>query len=239
MSLLTLLTDPSEGAAVLCGLPNPTTIVGSSDPNVPILLRLANQEGKELSRRHDWQVLLVDYTVPALGAELQTALPSDFDRFTADVEIWNRSTNQRYVGPTDAKTWGRIQGLGITSGAPGWWRLLGNALYITPAPTAGDTLAFPYQSKYWVDPVSGSNKEAFTLDTDVSLIPERLLTLGIIWRWRSNKGFDYAEAMSTYEREVERATSRDRGLKVLRPGYGRGDPITDTNWSWPGTITQV
>lgn len=236
-TLLEIITDPSEGAAVLCGLPNPTTIVGSSDPNVPILLRLANQEGKELARRHDWQALLVDYTVPSLGAELQTALPSDFDRFTADAEIWNRSSTQKYSFPTDAKTWGRVKAYSVTSGSPGWARLLGNALYITPAPTAAQTLAFPYQSKNWVDPVSGTNKEAFTVDTDVPLIPARLITLGIIWRWRSNKGFDYAEALSTYEREVERATSRDRGLKVLRPGAPRFDPVMAAEWSWWGTIT--
>ena len=62
MSLLTILTDTEEGAAVLCGLPNPSSIVGSTDPNAPLLLRLANQEGRELSRRHDWQALMTDYT---------------------------------------------------------------------------------------------------------------------------------------------------------------------------------
>lgn len=231
-TLLQIITDPSEGAAVLCGLPNPTTIIGSTEPNVPLLLRLANQEGKALARRHDWQALLTDYTVSSLGAELQTALPSDFDRFTGDAEIWNRSTNQKYSFPTDAKTWGRIKGLGVTSGSPGWARLLGGALYITPAPTAAQTLAFPYQSKNWI-----SGKEAFTVDTDVPLLPARLITLGIIWRWRSSKGFDYAEAMSTYEREVELATSRDRGIKVLRPGAPRFDPVMASEWSWPGTIT--
>jgi len=233
-TLLDIITDPSEGAAVLCGLPNPTTIIGSSDPNVPILLRLANQEGRELARRHDWQALLVDYTVATLGAELQTALPSDFDHLTSDAEIWNRSTNQMYNFPTDAKTWGRVKGFGITSGSPGWARLLGGALYITPAPTAAQTIAFPYQSTEWI-----SGKTAFTADTDVPLIPARLITLGIIWRWRSNKGFDYAEALSTYEREVERATSRDRGLKVLRPGAPKYDPVMNSEWSWPGTVTQV
>lgn len=237
MSLLSIITDPKYGAAVKCGLPIPTTIVGSSDPNVPILLAFANEEGADLAERHDWQALLVDYTVPSLGAELQTAFPSDFARFTADAEIWNRSTTQRYIFPTDTKTWGRVKAYSITSGSPGWARELGGALYITPAPTAAQTLAWPYQTKNWVHPASGSNKDAFTLDTDVALLPERLISLGIIWRWRSNKGFDYAEAMSTYERAVERATSRDRGLKVLRPGAPRFDPVMAAEWSWPGTIT--
>jgi hypothetical protein len=209
MSLLTIITDAEQGAATLCGLPSPTTVIGSTDPNVPLLLRLANQEGRELARRHDWQALTVDYTVTTLAAELQTALPSDYDRLPVmGVELWNRTTGQPYTGPTGLRTWGRIKGLGITSGSPGWWRLLGGALYITPAPTAGQTLAFPYISKNWVS----SSKDHFTLDADTTLIPERLITLGIVWRYKANKGRDYAEDMASYEREVERACSRDRGL---------------------------
>lgn len=232
MSLLTIISNPEYGAAIKCGLPPPTSIAGSSDPNAPILLALANEEGRELARRHDWQGITVDYTVASLAAELQTALPSDYERLLPYPELWNRTSSQKYSGPTDVRTWGQIKGTGVTTGAPGWWRLLGGALYITPAPSAGDTLAFPYVSKNWVLPESGSNKDHFTIDTDTALIPERLIALGIVWRYKMSKGFDYAEHMATYEREVERAASRDRGLGAISPqGSNRG-----VNATWPGTV---
>jgi hypothetical protein len=231
MSLLTIISDPEEGAAVLCGLPSPSAVVGTTDPNVPTLLRLANQEGRELARRHDWQALMVDYTVASLGAELQTALPTDFERLLPNIEIWNRTLGLKYDGPTDPRKWGQIKGLGLTTGQPGWWRLLGNALYITPAPTAGQTLAFPYISKNWAASSGGTPQAKFAADGDVARIPERLITLGIIWRYKSSKGFDYAEAMSTYEREVERACSRDRGTApVILSKPRRDDGLVDATW---------
>ena len=124
MSLLEIISDEDEGAAVLCNLPAPTSIIGSTDPNVPRLIRLANQEGRTLSRRHDWQNLMVDYTVLSLAAELQTALPSNFDRMLPYPQLWNRTLSQMYTGPVGAAFWGEIKGRGITTGAPGWWRLL-------------------------------------------------------------------------------------------------------------------
>ena len=235
MSLLDIISDETEGAAVLCNLPAPTSIIGSTDPNVPRLLRLANQEGRILSRRHDWQNLMVDYTVATLAAELQTALPADYDRLLPYPELWNRSLAQMYRGPTMADTWGQIKGLGVTTGAPGWWRMLGNALYITPAPTAAQTLAFPYISKNWCESSGGTDQAAWAADTDTARIPERLITLGIVWRYKHGKGMDYAEDMSTYEREVELACSRDRGLGIIRPSPGSRDPLADR--SWAGTIT--
>jgi hypothetical protein len=234
MSLLSIVSDTEEGAAVLCNLPAPDSVINSTDPNVPLLLRLANQEGRELARRHDWQALMVDYTVASLGAELQTALPDDYDRLMPYPEIWNRSTGQIYNGPTAHRTWGALKGLGVTAGVPGWWRLLGNALYITPAPTAGQTLAFPYMSKNWCQSSGATPQSKWQADTDTALIPERLFTLGIVWRYKKTKGLDYAEDMSTYEREVERACSRDRGAGVIRPRH-----YTHTDYppySWTGVV---
>lgn len=234
MTLLTVISDPEYGAAVLCGLPNPTTVVGSNDPNAPTLLRLANQEGRTLARRHDWQGLITSYTVPTLAAQLQTALPTDFDHFVPYVELWNRSINQKYKGPTDALNWNRLQSMAITSGQPGWWRMIGNAIYLYPAPTAGQTIAFDYISKKWAQSAGAVNQTAFLADSDIARIPEHLITLGIIWRYASSKGFDYAEDMATYEREVELACSRDRGTQVISVSKSVGEMQFPT---WPGTIT--
>jgi hypothetical protein len=233
MTLQTIISDPEYGAAILCGLSAPTSIVGSTDPNATILLALANQEGRELARRHDWQGITVDYTVTTLGAELQTDLPSDYDRFLPYPELWNRSSSQMYSGPTGVRLWGQIKGTGTTTGSPGWWRLNGDSLYITPAPTAGQTLAFFYISKNWVEAAAGGTKDHFTLDTDTALVPERLISLGIVWRYKQSKGFKYDEDLATYEREVERAASRDRGLGAIIPPVNNRSPVDRT---WSGTV---
>ncbi len=238
MSLLTIVQD----AAVLCNLPAPSSVINSSDPNVPLLLRSANQEGNELSRRHDWAQLLADFTFTSVATEKQTALPVTYDRLASYPELWNRSLGLPYSGPTSPRTWGTIKGLAVTSSSPGWWRLtysntvpFGPTIEITPAPTAGQTLALYFVHKLWCHDTSFGGQDEWLSDTDEAYIPERLIILGIVWRYKKSKGLDYAEDMSTYEREVERACSRDKGAGVIRPrSTTRGDLPP---YSWTGTVT--
>src|SRR5262245_22386185 len=118
MSLLEVISDESFGAAIRCGVSPPSSIVGSSDPNAPLFLALANQVGREIAKRHDWQKLKVDFTFTSLATEAQTALPDAFDRFLPYAELWNRSMSQPYAGPTDDTAWGRIKGMNYTAVAP-------------------------------------------------------------------------------------------------------------------------
>ncbi len=238
MTLLTIVQD----AAVLCNLPAPTSVITSSDPNVPLLLRLANQEGRELARRHDWNVLYSDYFFTSVATEKQTQFPTNYDRLVPYPEVWNRSLGLPYSGPTSPRTWGTIKGLAVTSAQPGWWRIIwsddspyGPTLEITPAPTAGQTIAVPYITNTWCKSAAFDNQESWQSDTDFAVIPERLVTLGIVWRYKKSKGLDYAEDMSTYEREVERACSRDKGAGVIRPRSAVRDDLPP--YSWTGTVT--
>src|SRR4051812_26282661 len=109
MSLLTIVSDPAKGVAPRCGLTAPASLFGSGDPNAPLLIALAQEEGEELARRHDWQALKIDYTVPTVGAETQTPFPADFDRLLPTGEWWNRSVGLKYEGPTSDTDWGRIK----------------------------------------------------------------------------------------------------------------------------------
>ena len=231
MSLLTLLQD----AAVKAGMPRPVSIVGSNDPNAPLLLSLANQEGSELARRHDWQVLIVQHIFTTTASEEQpSALPADYDRLVYGAEVWDRSINQKLTGPTSPAQWMELKsapGAGVT----GWWRMIGGKLNIFPAPAAGKVCALEYVSSNWAQSALSAPQTQFLADGDTAKISERLITLGVAWRWKRAKGFDYAEEMATYERELERAASRDGGIGVLRPTRWRE---SDAGWAtWPGVIT--
>lgn len=233
MSLLTIATN----AARALNISIPTTVIGNTDLNAALLLRLAQEEGEELCRRHDWQALTTEKTFTTLAATLQPALPADFDHMLYDGELWNRTQSLRYVPRTSSRDWQTLQ-VTTASGIIGFWRLWRGGLYIYPAPTAGETAAYEYQSNYFVDiAAGGSPKATWTIDTDVGLIPERLMTLGIIWRWKQIKGMAYAEELATYERELERAAARDRGAGIVQmPNTDAADDYPPTP-GWPGTIT--
>lgn len=234
MSLLSIISGTDYGAAILCGMPAPAAIVTATDPTAKLFLRLAQQEGRELARRHDWQALKVDYTFTSTASEQQPAFPADFDRLVPMGELWDRTANLLYSGPVDDMIWGRLKGLPLNVGMPGYWRLIGGRLHVFPAPPAGHTFALPYISAHWVRPVSGSNQPNFTLDTDSALIPEYLIALGIVWRFKRARGLDYADDLATYEREVEAAAARDRGLGPIVLSKPRRDALPP--YTWPGTI---
>lgn len=231
MTALTIVQD----AAVLLGLPPPAT-VGSTDATARLLFRLANMEGRELMRRHDWQALTVERTFTSVATVEQTgAIPSDYDRLVYTADVWDRSRNLKFAGPTPSRVWQDLQ-TNLTGGIVGWWRLLGGELNIFPAQSAGNTLAFEYISKNWAMSSGGTAKEAFTEDTDTALLREDLIMMGVMWRYgAATKAFDYAENLATYEREVEKATSRDRGTAVIYPPPSESTMPPVPTWS--GTIT--
>jgi hypothetical protein len=233
MSLLSMVQD----SASQLGLRQPAFVVGSTDLTSQILLRFANQAGKELMRYHDWQALIVEVSATTTAAVIQTGLlPSDdYDRMCYNPEVWNRTDNLRYTGPTPQRVWQQLQ-TGVAGGVVGWWRIIGGELNLYPAPEAGKIVAFEYISKRWARSAGGDAQSIFMADTDTTVLDEDLLVLEMVWRFRHSKGFaQYAEDMATCEREKEKAASRDRGTGRIRPESTR-----NTDWppqpSWTGTI---
>ena len=217
------------------GLRQPSAVFGSSDLTTLQLLQLAQRSGRQLAKRHDWQALTVERTFTSLNQVEQTgAIPSDYDRLIYAADVWDRTQNLKFAGPTPSRVWQDLQ-TNLTGGIVGWWRLLGGELHIFPAQDAGNTLAFEYISKNWCESSGGTGQDAFAANTDVARIPEHLIELEIIWRWRKAKELDYAEELATAEREIEKACARDRGTGVIYPPPSESTlPPVPT---WPGTIT--
>lgn len=233
MSLLSICQE----AASQLGLRQPAQIVGSTDLTAQILYRLANQAGKELMRYHDWQKLVTEVTFTSLATQEQTGAidADDFDRMIYNAEVWNRTSNIRFTGPTPQRVWQQLK-LGISGGSSGWWRLIGNELNILPVPAAGFTLAFETISKRWAESSGGTLQSSFLADTDTARVPEDLIVLEIVWRFRHSRGFgQYAEDMATCEREKEKMASRDRGTGRIRPESIEGDDLPPQP-IWTGTL---
>ena len=234
MSLLTIIQDVSNRI----GLPVPSSVVGSSDTQVRQLLGLAQQEGKELSRRGPWQVLTKEKTITATATEEQTgAIPTDFERMIEGT-FWNRSQDRRVVGPLTPQKWQMLQ-TGLYNLMWDAYRIRGNDLLMSPVPVAGDTLAYEYVSKYWLTNAAGdTERAAWVADDDVALLDEELITLGVTWRFMKAKGLDYSEAFASYERMVERKLANDGGMAILDlngdrldGAGGAYDPfISEGNW---------
>lgn len=214
MSLLTTI----QYVCGRTGVPVPATVYGTTDTQVLQMLRLLEEEGNDLAKRGNWEALTNEATHTTTAAEDQgaiTTIATNGFRAIKHDTIWDR-TDILPIPLIGSTAWQRMKAVAST-GPRYRYRLRGGKLLITPTPAASHTLAFEYLSKNWILGVDGTTyKQYFTLDTDTILLPEDLVLLGLRWRWKKEKGFDYAEDFRTYETQVKEALGRDGGKETLR-----------------------
>lgn len=234
MSLLTTV----RAACDRLGIVRPTTVVGSSDQQARQLLGLAQQEVSELGRRHPWQVLIKEKTFTATATETQSgALATDLDRFINGT-FFNRDNHRFVQGPLEAHEWQSYKASTSTVIFDAF-RVRGASLLMAPTPSAGVTYAYEYVSKYWIatsdNPTTGA-QEDWQVDSDIALISEELVTLGVVWRFLKAKGLDYGEAFRTYEAQVMLAMTRDTPRRTVSlakaSDYRRARRPTWPDGSW-------
>lgn len=210
MSLLTLV----QNAAKQLGLTSPASAYNATDQQVIQLVALAQLEGVELSKRHDWTVLTKEKTFTGTAAAAQTgAIPSDFDRFVNET-FFNRTQKKPVDGPLSPQDWQFAQSV-VAQTITESFRKRGTDLLITPTPNGTDTYAYEYISTQWCESSGGTDQSAWAADTDTGILSEDLMTLGVIWRFLRAKGFDYAEALRTFEMRLAHEITKDGGKRAL------------------------
>ena len=211
MSLLTIV----QNVADMVGLPRPTGAFSSTDTTVRQLITLANMEGRQLSRRKQWQELVREATHTTLAAELQGAITDLMPglRYPINDTTWNR-TQQEPLQPLSARQWQAQQAFNV-SGPYSEYRIRQGNLYLLPAPPAGETLAFEYVSNYWCESSGGTGQSAWAADTDVGALSEEIMEAGLRWRFLRAKGMDYAQEFQEYEWMLGDAMARDGANPVI------------------------
>jgi hypothetical protein len=205
LSLLSIIQD----AAVDLTLNKPTVAINSTDQLILQLVSLAKRDGLDLVRRFDWQALTKETTFTTVATQVQTTLPTDFNRMINET-MNNRTQHWRVLGPLSPQEWQRRLSLGAQVGVVNSFRIYGNSLYFFPVPPAGDSIYYEYITTKWVQSADGTTQRTtFTADDDVALIDEDILTLGVKWRFLKAKGLDYSEEFRSYEEALESVFGAD------------------------------
>lgn len=220
-------------------LPVPVTVYGTSDPLVQQAMGLLEEEGTDLASRHAWEGLTREATHTTTAAEDQgniTAIANNGFKYIKNQTIWDRTDGLPVIGPMDAVDW-QVQKALATTNPRYRFRIRSGKLIVSPTPSAGHSWAFEYVSKNWiVDETGVTYRQYFGADGDLVLLPAELLLMGLRWRWKKEKGLEYAEDFRTYETQVKDAMGRDGGKPILRMGEeGRtvkpGIFVSPGNWS--------
>lgn len=212
----------------------PTTVFSSTNQLEVEIAELATDVAIDIMKSHDWRALTKIHTITGDGSATAFPLPEDYDRMVqgqsvADANNWLWG----YTGVADLNDWITITTSGFASITPGWWIILDGQFQFSPAPTSGADARFPYISKN-IATQGTMPIAAFSQDSDEFKLEDRLLTLGLIWRWRAQKRMEFAEDLQTYEIALSQAQSRDRGARVIRSGNRTVAPLaSNLAWPWP------
>lgn len=238
---MTVLTALQSAMIRLVGR-KPNTVFSTTSQTEVELADLATEVAIDIMKSHDWQALTEIETITGDGATSAFPFPADYDRMVVASDLYDPETwAWGYHHIATVGEWIRyLDGNYIVPAQPGAWIILGNEFNFTPTPADGAVAKFPYISRNFAlsAPASGTGiitpKAAFTADSDTFVLDERLITLGVIWRYREQKGMGYAEDMATYENALSQAQARDRGPSVIHTRISRVP--RNVRFGWPGEL---
>lgn len=228
---MTVLAALQSAAIRLIGR-KPNTFFGASQIFELEMCDLANEVAQDIAKYQDWQSLTAIASMTGDGVLTEFDLPDDFDRMlqggaVQDTASW--AWGYRAYSSIDTFTFDEARGW---NAAPGGWIIYGNKLRFSPAPQTAAAIRFPYITKKIVLGDSTTPKEAFTADTDTFRLPERLLTLGLVWRWRENKKLDATGDQEAFIKALDEYAAKDAGPVMIRRNARRYLPGTHPAWPW-------
>lgn len=227
MTVLTAL----QSACTVIGLEVPSVVYGSTEREHTELASLTNEMAKRIAQSYDWQRLKTVATITGDGATEDWSLPTDYAGMIKKANLWSTSQPTiSLVHQPDSDRWLYDEVTDFTTITP-QWTIYGGQIHIRPALALADAVRYFYLSNIIV---SGS-KTAFTADADTFLLDERLLSLGVIWQWKANKGLPYAEDMANYEDALANLIGGDKGSNILVVGNPR--LRMGATYAFPAVIT--
>ena len=188
---------------------------------------MATRAGRELrDAAHPlggWTVTQKEHTFTTVINQAEYTLPTDFARLINDT-AWDRNAFWEMRGGLSPQEWQAVKsGLAVSPALRRRWRIKrgatasGKRFNVDPTPTAtGEPLVFEYISTDWVrDTGDTVTRDGWLVDTDVALLEEDLITMGVIWRFLRARGLSFETQLAEYEREVSQAIARDGGAPTL------------------------
>lgn len=199
MSLLTLAKE----IAVIVNVGRPTAVLSDESEDNLKFIQFTQEAAEEIARRVDWPELQASTSIAGTGSNDTFSLPTDFDRLVPGIAVKNGSNSVR-VG-ISADEWNSLTAV---EGSPRYARLLGKSISFFPFMSNSDTSTVYYQSKNWC--ASGTE---WGSDSEEALIPEPLIRMGAVWRWRRQRGEEFQDHMAEFEAAIADYEKFHNGLR--------------------------
>lgn len=205
----------------LKGIAVPASIVDAAqDAGVNQLVELYNKVGRHITSYKSWQVLSRRATHVQLAAEDQGLLSAicaeNLDHIVVDT-LWNNTLRQPIFGPLSDQQWQADKAL-LPSGPMQMYKVYQGHLYILGTTTAGHELFIFYKSKNWLQTgaATGLFVDGVTLDTNVPIFPDFLMSLGLEAFWRQEKDLPFQTQMAAFTAELVNQAGNDATASKLK-----------------------
>jgi len=216
MTILSVARD----VCLVIGLDQPDTFMGATDREYLELARVARDTAVMIASAFDWQKLQAIHTITGDGSSEEFAMPEDYDRMVETADMWSSRWIWSIMHVANPNDWLQMQVVPYTA-LTGQWIIYGGNFHFLPVMDATETVKFFYVSKNIVEDDAGNPKETFTDDADTYRLSEKLLELGMIWKWRENKGLPYDEKKADYDVKLGELMRRDAGSRSVVRGSAR------------------
>jgi hypothetical protein len=180
------------------------------------MLALANETAQAIAYdNRDWTTLKTTVTYTGDGVTSAYDLPANYKRMLLTSNVWRESSTQTPMTfVPDLDEW-LIRRADDWNTAQGEWTMYGGQIHFWPMLESGETAYFAYLDKNCVTLNGGGVGDAFLNDADSFRLDERVLKLGMIWRWKAQKGSPYAEDLSNYGDAVAVAQGHDSPSPII------------------------
>lgn len=214
MTLLSVIKD----VCATVGVQVPTSVFTNITNNRTMteMLSLANEMAQCIAYdTREWTRLKTTVTYPGDGVTRAFDLPANYKRMLLTSNVWRSTsylTPMRFVPDTDE--WLNRRARNIYD-AWGEWTILGGQMLIVPVMGTGVSAYFSYLDKNCVSLASGGRGDAFMADGDAFFLDERVFKLGMIWRWKAQKGSPYNEDLGTYGDALAFVAAHDSPAPIM------------------------
>jgi len=194
---------------------------------------LSSEVCEDIVKRKDWRKLTVLKELTGDGVIQGFDLPDDWDHMPKGMMIHQKDWwGWNFVQVSDLSDWLTLLN-GAVEVTPGTWIVLDGQTQFIPALPDGNVAQYYYISKNIVQ--NGLTRQsAFTADDQSLVLDETLLTLGLIWMWKAQKGMAYQQDFDNYETRLDEISGQEKGsqVQVVTDGRWRGNYPFRSGFGW-------
>jgi len=201
------------------GMPLPSSVVGSTVPQVQTLLGLMNELLDDLYTRKTYQQVIREATFTSVALASQGSIHTLADTGFVMVmpgTFFNRTTGLAVEMGLSGAEWQAVEASSGVAGPFYQARLRNDQLLLSPTPAAGEAFAFEYQSNAFVlNTTTGAYQTTWEADTDTFLLPDGLAIAWLRAAYKREKGLEYAEDAIRYETFLGALGTKDNTARPI------------------------